>query len=87
MEETSRIVGPMSDAPTTVRELIDLWPSRRELADDIGTTVERVQKWARFQSIPAKYHLAVLEAAERRGLAVTADLIVRLHAPAGEEAA
>lgn len=71
---------------TTIHELIALWPSRADLAADIAlgdvdrVGVAQVAKWAQRQSIPAKYHFQLLTAAQRRGLPVTAELIVRLHA-------
>ena len=75
---------------TSVRELIDLWPSRRELADDLQTTKDRVDKWARALSIPARYHAGILRAALARGFAVSAEDLVRLHdlpSPSQEDAA
>lgn len=65
---------------STIRALIGLWPSRSVFADALGVPVERVHKWAAANAIPAKYHLAVLRSAAGLGLAVSADLIVRLHA-------
>lgn len=66
---------------STVRDLIDLWPSRRQLAADVGATEARVHKWAQTGSIPPKYHLSLVEAGRARGLPVSADLVVRIHAP------
>lgn len=64
---------------STVTELVGLWPSRRELAEDVGVMTDRVHKWAKANAIPAGFHLAVLNAAARRGFAVTAEDMVRLH--------
>lgn len=75
--------------PTSVRELIDLWPNRKDLAADCSAghepvTVDRVHKWALSGAIPAKYHLLVVRAATRRGFDVTAhDLAVLHHAGSG----
>ena len=63
----------------TVKDLIDLWPTRKVLAEDVATTKERVDKWAQTGSIPARFHAAVLRAATVRGFEVTADDIVRMH--------
>lgn len=67
--------------PSSILELLDLWPTRRELATEIAASTDRVHKWAQTGSIPAKYHLAIIMAAERRGFSVTGDLLARLHAP------
>ena len=79
---------------SSVRDLINLWPRRADLASECqahapgqSVTVARVHKWAENDAIPAKYHLAVLAAAQARAFPVTADLIVRLHAPASRSAA
>jgi hypothetical protein len=71
--------------PNTIKELIDLWATRKDLADDISflgdaVTVERVHKWAQSGAIPARYHLAVISAAERRGFPVCALDLAVLHA-------
>jgi len=67
------------ELPSTVKQLIDMWPTRKVLADEIGTSKERVDKWAQTGSIPARFHAAVLRAARQREFVVTADDIVRLH--------
>jgi hypothetical protein len=69
----------------TVREIIDLWPSRSALVEDIRTeddsvTLDVVHKWAQRNSIPAGYHALVLGAGLRRAIALTADEIVAAHA-------
>ncbi len=65
--------------PSSVTELVDLWPSRRELAWDVGVMTDRVHKWAKVNAIPAGFHNAVLTAAAKRGFAVTAEDMVKLH--------
>lgn len=64
---------------STIKELIDLWPTRKALAEDLATTKERVDKWAQSGSIPARFHAPLIRAAVRRGFGVTADDMVRLH--------
>lgn len=78
---------------SSVRELINLWPTRSALVDDVrvvaplvAVTTSQVHKWAEKGGIPAKYHHPVLLAAKLRGFKITADLIVRLHA-VGRDAA
>jgi len=75
------------DDVSSIRDLINLWPRRADLAADIAgrapwlrISTQAVHKWAENGSIPARYHHAVLESAGARGFPVTADLIVRLHA-------
>lgn len=81
------------DDISSIRDLVNVWPSRATLADDINAvagrglvTTAQVHKWAEKQSIPAKYHHPVIRAGQLRGFPVTADLIVRLHAAPESEA-
>lgn len=74
----------------SISDLIAAWPKRAALAMDIGVTVDRVHKWAQSNTIPARYQKAVLDAAERRGIALSAEELVRLNAgafPVPKEAA
>jgi DNA-binding transcriptional regulator YiaG len=72
---------------TSIRTLIELWPTRKELAADLGVTTDRVHKWAQGNTIPAKFHLSVIRSANRRNLPVTADLLARLHDDAARDEA
>lgn len=69
----------------TVKDLIDLWPSRQVLADEIATSKARVDKWP-ANGIPAWFHARVLKAGRARGFAITADDLVRLHDKPSEAA-
>jgi hypothetical protein len=71
---------------TTIRDLINLWPTRKTLVDDIRAafpelpvSVSQVHKWAEKQSVPARYQHALVVVGQGRGFDVTADLIVQLH--------
>lgn len=64
---------------STVRDLIDAWPSRKEFAADIEVSVERVQKWAQLGTIPARFWARIIRHGALRSVAVTADDLVRLH--------
>ena len=68
---------------STIGDVINLWPSRKVLADDLSkfthVTPDRVHKWAKA-GIPARYHFALVAAAQARGFSITADLLARLHA-------
>jgi hypothetical protein len=74
------------DSHLTVRAIIDLWPSRAALVEDIHTdddpvTLATVHKWAQRNSIPSRYHAAVLRAGARRSFALSAESIVAAHDP------
>lgn len=73
---------------STIRELVNLWPTRAELASDICSlspdlqvTTHQVHKWAEKCSIPSRYHHSVLLAGRRRQFEITAEMIARLHSP------
>lgn len=72
---------------TSVRDLINLWPTRAELQSDLkaafpqlSVSVTQVHKWAEKQSIPARYQHPILHVAKARGFDVSADLLLELHA-------
>lgn len=82
--------GLVNGAPArSVRDVIDLWPSRKAMADEVEAaggggadetvTVERVHKWAKRGLIPATYHGRILRAAAKRGLTLTAEDLVAAH--------
>jgi len=54
------------------KEVIALWPSRSELAEDSHADLAAVHKWVERDSIPAEYWWIVSRAAKRRRLPVTA---------------
>lgn len=88
IEETSVLdrweKRPLSDPmtkPTSYRELIALWPSRSTFASDLGVSLARVHKWALpGGNIRAEFFLAILEAARRRDLSVSATDLCHLAA-------
>ena len=80
-------------ADQTIKSIINLWATRAELERDIrlvAPTVKisegRIHKWAERNVIPAEYQYPVILAAKSRGFNVSADLMVRLHASAGQVA-
>jgi hypothetical protein len=79
MEKTSIIACAMSNFQN-IKSLIDAWPTRRALAEDIGTSADRVHKWAASNAIPASFHASVIDKGVARGIQIDADLMVRLHA-------
>jgi hypothetical protein len=63
-----------------VRSFIDQWPTRADLADEIGVKFETVHKWAQRGAIPAEYHLDVLAAATQRGFTSDPLALAKMHA-------
>lgn len=76
---------------STIRDLIDAWPSRKEFAADMGVSVERVQKWAQLGTIRPRFWARIIRHGLVRAIPVTADDLVRMHdegdAPESERAA
>lgn len=68
---------------TSIKMLLKCWPTRKALADDIGVSKDRVDKWAQTESIPARYHAGVIRSALGRGFVVSAEDLVRLHDATG----
>lgn len=80
------------DTISSIRELINLWPTRAELANDLNiacaslrASAAQVHKWAEKGSIPSKYHHHVLTSGQARGFAISAALLVSLHAPQADD--
>ena len=64
-----------------IRSFIDTsWPTRAALAQDVGVSTDAVHKWAQTNSIPAKYHFAVIQSAQRRGIEIDAMKLAEMHA-------
>ena len=69
---------------TSVKQIIDLWPSRAALAGAIRSSegavpLDRVHKWAQTGSIPARYWAALISSARAQGFVLTADDLVAVH--------
>ena len=72
---------------TPIKDLIDEWPTRRALADEIGAKEAAVHKWAQADRIPAAWQASVVRAARARGLEhVTGDWMLAVHERNGEAA-
>ena len=61
------------------RDLIAMWPSKRALALDIGAKLKTVELWHHRDSIPASWWLELIKAADRRGISVSSDTLVRIE--------
>lgn len=69
--------------PLSITDLINLWPSRRTLAEEIGATEAAVHKWAANSRIPSDWQARVVRAAQKRGhLGITAAWMIEAHEPA-----
>ncbi len=72
------------DTQITVRDIIAMWPSRADLAEDAHTpedpvTVSAVHKWVQRNGIPSRYHAPILRGAERRNIRLTAAALIGAH--------
>lgn len=71
--------------PSSVKDLMGLWPSLVEFSADVPAGYETVRQWFKRQSIPVRYWPDVIAGASRRGLeGVTSDLLMKLHIRADE---
>lgn len=57
----------MTRIAQTFVDVINFWPSRPQLAHDLGLTIGQVQKWADRDRIPSEHWNALIEAAGKRG--------------------
>jgi len=70
----------MTSAPMTAREIIDLWPSRIGLADDVGATLNNVDIWYYRKRIPARRDVDFIRAARARDLPLTYEILAHSRA-------
>lgn len=61
------------------RDIIAAWPSRQDMADDLGQPIAAINMWHHRDSIPPPYwYMMVAAAKERKIRRVTTDNIVRM---------
>ena len=61
------------------RDVIDLWPTLRDFADDIGVTYNTAKHMRRRNSIPDAHRAAAIDGAVRRELGeLSFELLTRL---------
>ncbi len=65
---------------TSVRDIIAQWPSRQAFAEDVERPLEQIHKWAQHNAIPAWHQASVLAACRKKGVPVTGDMLVAMHA-------
>lgn len=69
------------------RDIIDSWPSRTVMAEDVGASYDTVKKWFQRNSIPAEYWLKVVRHAIKRDIAgVSFEVLDELKPPSGTRA-
>ena len=59
-------------------DVIGLWPSRQDLADDLCLLDDTIRKWDERDSIKSCWWQMLLRCAKVRGLEISADDLVRL---------
>lgn len=72
----------MSETPKSFSDVIGLWPSRFEMASDIGANPEAVRKWQERKSIPTDWWFSILRTETARRAGLSADLLAALAAKA-----
>lgn len=63
-----------------MERIFSIWPTLADLAEDLGKPYTTVASWRARGSIPAKYDLALVLAAEKRGHTVTAQELAEARA-------
>ncbi len=66
----------------TARDILDLWPTRAEVARDIGYPDVTVRAWGNRNRIASAADVALVNAAKRRGFDLTFEELARSRAGA-----
>lgn len=66
MEHNFRILGFIS--MKKFKDVIDSWPSRREMAEDLIVRVKRINNWHERNSIPSTHWMQIVSSADKRGI-------------------
>ena len=64
------------------QDIIKLWPSRNDLASDLGVQRIVVHQWHRRGNIPGSMDVRLIEAANRRSIALTYEMLAKARAVA-----
>lgn len=64
---------------TRVRTLLERWPSRAVIAQDLDVPYPTVGTWYRTGSVPQWYFTALLASAATRGIPLTAEELAQAH--------
>jgi hypothetical protein len=75
-----------------VEKILTLWPSRSAVLDDARAAAAdldlfAVHRWFQRRAVPSRYWVALLDGAQKRGIAVSAQDFAAAHSPASEDAA
>lgn len=62
------------------RDIIAVFPRRRDLADALGVELDRVHTWHRRDSIPGEMDVALVAALAERGIALSYERLAQLRA-------
>jgi hypothetical protein len=73
----------MSGKPKSFRELIDLWPKKTFMANQLGVTRGQVDDWYRRNRIPPSYWGDIITACVRFGYELNADDMLKIHSGSG----
>ena len=68
----------------TFRDVIALWDSPADLAEDVGAKLDAVRKWGERDRIPSEYWQRTIDAASARGKHISAADLARLAVAASE---
>lgn len=71
---------PNRSGMNSFRSIIELWPTREEMAVDIGAKPSAVSKWWQRDSIPAEWWSAVLASPLSGEAGLTAEILTSLAA-------
>lgn len=74
---------PATQDISAIEDVFSIWESDAEMAREVGVPYDRVAKWKQRGRIPPEASDAVIEAAEREGVALSMELLSRLNAPRG----
>jgi hypothetical protein len=64
-----------------MEHLQHIWPTIREIADDLGLPYTTVHSWAERGNIPSYYDVDLIDAAARRGSTLTLEHLARHRRP------
>jgi hypothetical protein len=64
-----------------IEDVFSIWPSLAEMARDLDVDYQRLAKWSQRGRIPPESWDAVISAARRKRVAVSAALLNRLNKP------
>lgn len=69
------------------RQIIELWPSAKSLAEDLDEKYETVRKWRFRNNIPSDRWISLIEAGKKRRIRVTLESLASQAATSNRGAA